>query len=103
MIDLHLTKERLTKAEACSAQVTLFEKRFPEGVTLTRELLLKHGTAFDIDFLVLFVLGTVVDLYNERSPGLTTIDSNSTPSDIKRAIQARKVAAKVLADILFPL
>ena len=47
---MFVTKELLEKKRACKDQLDLFNELFPEGVELTRELILEHAQMLDWDW-----------------------------------------------------
>lgn len=56
-VDFVFTRHRLIMDNACRQYIDVFDKFFPNGVTITRQVVEQYGKYFDLSWLALDMLG----------------------------------------------
>lgn len=101
--NLIITMDRLDSWGACPEAKDEFHAMFPAGrVVLTRKILLTYGKYFDITFLAMRLLDPNWMNQTPATKKLWAYYGTAPFTGSTADESARTVAAKILADLLFP-
>ncbi len=99
-----ITLKQLRALGACSEQVSKFEKTFGKEVTLTREVVLEHFHAFDMDWLIPKILTPVqLKAYLDAKAPLWKAYQDAEATLWKAYLDARAPLWKAYQDARAPL
>ena len=70
-----ITLKMLIAKKACSGQLEIFAKLFPDGVMITREVCIQHASTFDWDFAAQAFLGAPAQAAYESATAAAWADA----------------------------